>query len=335
MAFGIGPKVKVQFKREAAWANGGYTSDHCISVEDVAFETKPDIAESANMPAANATSQPWMVDNDNAGLVITTEKTDGQLTTPLDYEGLLQFIDMMYGTATFGTYGGDVSGSYVHAFTEKEFLNSMQMEVFEGGVVAGKCSLVVGVKARQMTITGKAVAGEGNILKLVMDLVAQKKTPNSTPSATLNTTVARVPVCMVDMTTGLDGTGDSPIVIRSFELTMKPTIVDKTHQGGSKYIREPIRVGLIDTRLKITREYSSDTPVTKLIAGTTGAPQLTFTKGAKIFDISMPYAKLMSASQPKPTLSDVMTQDLEWKAQWKNNYGCAITVTNTTTAALA
>ena len=334
MALRLGPKVKVQFKREAAYANGGYTSDHCIAVEDIAFESKPQMAESLNMPAAGASAQPWMVDGNQAGIVIANEITDGQMTTPLDYEGLLQFFDMIYGTSSFGTYGANVSAGppYTHTFKEAEFLNSMQMEIVEGALEGVKLALLLGVKATGLTVSGKAVAGEGSLLKLAMNFVARKKQLAQTPTASLTTTVTRQPIRMADLSAFNYGLGGETPILRGFDFIVKPTLIDKQMQGGSAYIREPIRVGLIDTRLKLSLEYQSDTAMSTLIAGTTGTPGLTFSTGANaIFSIAFSKAKLMSVSQPRPTLNDTMVQDLEWKAMWNSNYGASVVFVNTQT----
>jgi len=345
MALRIGPKVKVKFARETAgqYGTGSQTVNRCIAVEECTFESKPQIAESPNMPAAGATAQPWMVDSAQSGLLIANELTDGTLTVPLDYEGLLQFFDMIYGTGTFGTYGATVTGGsapYTHLFKEKEFLNSMQMEMVEGNADAGKVAWALGVKATDLTVSGTASPGEPSLLKLAMNFVALKKMIAQTPSdnaSPITTTSTRIPIRMADLqTTGTDfGLGGETPILRAFTFSVKPAILSKQMQGGSTYIREPIRVGLIDTRLKLSLEYASDTAVTRLIAGTVASPSMNFTFGASGFAINFSKALLMSVSQPRPTLNDCMVQDLEWKAMWYSGFGASVQFINTQAGAAA
>lgn len=344
MGLGLGIKSWVQFGREATWATA-VAATHRLGFTNCTIEAKPQIARSANMPAGNTTiaqGQPWMRDPVNAGIIVVGEYAEGNLEMPLDYDGLLQFFDLMMGTSAFGTYGASVSGAgpYTHTFQpEQELLNSMTLQIYEGGINAANVAQCLGMKGASMTITGKAAPGDAGILMLNMGLIGQQKKINQAPTAAL-ACIPRVPILFSHLNSFNDGTGSSATsILRGFEFSIKPELAAPEWQLGSAFIRQPVRKGLITTQLKLTREYANDDAIVAFKAGTiiTGNPTLLFSSGSKQFQIMFNYAKIVEAPQPRPGLSGIMLQDITYECLWDPTGigGCTITMVTAQNGAAA
>lgn len=336
MGLGLGIKSWIQFGPESAWATAA-AATHRLGFSECSIETKIVQAHSPNMPSAGVTGAAWMTDSANAGIEIVGEYAGGQLVVPMDYDGLLRFFDMVFGAGAFGTYGATVSGAgpYVHTFgPEKEFLNSLTIQIYEGGVLASNVARVVGAKVTGLTLSGKA----GSPCILTLDIIGQQKQLGQTPTAAI-TCIPRVPVHFSHITAFDDGTADSNTVLREFEFSIRPSIAAPEWRDGTKYIREPVRDGLITTTLKLVREYSSDSIITAYKAGTllTGKPSLQFASGTKAISIAFQAAKIVGAPQPKPALKGIMLQEVTYEAQWTDatNGGVSVAITTAQNAAAA
>ena len=318
MALGLGIKGFLQFGREATWGTAG-TVNHRLAYEEFVLETKPMQEFSKNMPAGGVsgapTETPWMEDSANAGMVIVGDYAEATLTCPLDYRGLLQFIDMMMGTATFGTYGAsvgtiDVHSMYTHTWAkELEKLNSITIESYET-VNLNTVSQGLGMKVLGLTLSGKA--GSGCSMQVNMGGMTKKFNQTKTGSVSA---ISRVPILMQHLAVSDDGFLASP-TIRDFTLAYKPTIAFPRWNSGSANPYEPVREGLIETTLKYTIEYQSDTIIAAYKAGTQGSPHFTFTSGYRVLDFLLNKAVIIAAPQPKPSLNGIMLQEVTWRAQW-------------------
>lgn len=338
MGLGLGIKSWIQFGRESVWAQA-VAATHRIGFSNCTIEAKPGIVHSPNMPAGNTTiaqGQPWMTDPANAGIDIASEYAAGNMTLPMDYNGLLQFFDMIYGTAAFGTYGAAVTGTgpYTHTFgPERELMNSATLQIYEGGVRASTVARVVGAKLLGLTLSGAA----GGALSLSLDVIGQQKALNLAPTAALSC-IPRVPIYFSHLTSADDGSSDGDLVLKAFELSIKPSMAAPEFRDGTKYIREPVRDGLITTTLKLTREYTSDTLITAFQAGTllTSKPSLTFSTGTYGLVITFNKAKIVAAPQPTPSLKGIMLQEVTYEAQWDTTLGgCTIAITGAQNGAAA
>ena len=341
MGLAIGVKGYVQFVREAAYG-AQLAATHRIAVESCTLEAKPQIGESQSLPAAGFSAQPWMADADNQGQYVLGEHSEGQITMPMDYDGLLQFVDMAMGTGTYGTYGAAVSGPsggvYTHVWQpEKEYLNSMCVQFYEGGV-ASNAAIFPGLKETGFTLRGTGSPGNDGLIRLTVDHIGRKRSSGA-PTGAISM-LPRVPLRMSDLTWS-DGFLDKTTgVLRDFEFTIKPAILAPVYQMGSNEIREPIRDGLISTTLKMTREYNDLSSFSKFQTGGKMAspPSLQWDEpaGAKQFKIEFQAAAIMSQPQPRPGLKGVMLVETTYKALWSGaNGGVTITAKTAQSGAAA
>lgn len=350
MSIGLGIKGAIQFGREATWATPA-TVNRRLAFLGGKIDAKPIIAISNQMPGSGI----WLPDalvsgGVSAGAEVVGEYAEGQVELYLDYEGLLQPFDMLYGGAAYGSWGatttGPSGGNYTHVFTEKEFFNSVTMEFIEGLITSGKCSQIPGAKVAAVTISVKAAGGEAGWARMTIDWVGQQKvlTQNITGAITA---VQRLPVLFSHATAFNDGSGDSGVVLREFELKITPAQTKEDRFGiGSPYILEPVRKGLVNATMKFVREYTSDTLMTAYKAGTVRAttggagnlPSITFTGAAsRSIKFECAAAILEAAPQPTPNLDGLMMQEVTWRALYDSaaGFGLKTTIINTQSSASA
>lgn len=332
MALTLGIKGYLQFAREGTYGTAA-AATHRVGFEECTLEAKPQIGETANMPAAGFASAAWMRDMNNQGQFVAGEHTEGQITLPLDYDGLLQFFDMAMGTGTYGTYGATVSGAgpYLHTFgPEKEALNSATLEWYEGGVAAN-ARLTPGCKLRGLTIRGAAAGGDAGVLRMVLDVVGQK-TSYASPTAG-QTAITRVPILFSHCNSWTDGDRDqSNGILREFEFSIKNELAAPQYVFNTTgQIREPVRDGLITTTLKMTREYTSNALTSKFSSGgkMSAPPIITFASGTKNFGITFNAASIIAQPQPRPALKGIMLIETTYKALWSGPTDGGVTLTMT------
>lgn len=320
----IAIKEFFQWAREATWATD-LATDHRMAMESLVIDTNPQIAFSKNMPAGGTTDQPWMEDSANAGAVLTNDFAEAMLIAPLDYNGNWQFIDMIMGSATYGSYGAGVTGpsggKYTHTWPyTREFMNSITIEGNEGKDQASSIVQAFGMKMLELEISGDATsAPDGAILKFKGRLGGQKKSLSGSLTSAISP-IARVPILMSHLSAFDDGSGDSAVdvLITKFSLSIKPAMAFPNFYGGSVYPREPIRSGLVEVLLKFTREYTTDALITKYQAGTLASPSMTFTSASRQFKFTLNKAVIPTggAKQPQPNLRGLMEQEVTWRCLW-------------------
>lgn len=326
MGLSIGIKGYAQFSREAVYGTA-LAATHRIAFESCTLEPKPQIGASKSMPAGGFSGAAWMPDMDNQGSFVAGEHSEGQLVMPMDYDGLLQFVDMAMGTATYGTYGAAVSGPsdgvYTHVWSpEREALNSMCLQFYEGGVDT-KARIHPGLKVTGFSLRGSNGPGDDNVVRLTVDLVG-RKSAYGTPTGAISM-LTRVPLRMIDLT-WWDGFLDKTTgVLRDFEFTIKPSLAAPIYQAGSAEIREPVRDGMIVTTLKMTREFNDLSSFSQYQAGGKMAapPTLQFDSatGGKQLLIEFQAAAIVNQPQPRPGLKGIMLVETTYQALWSGTNG--------------
>ena len=334
MALGIGIKSRIQWGLESTWATAP-TVNRAAGFESQTIDPVIGMARDPNMPGpAPGGTQPWL----QSEITPIGEKAEGQISMVLDYEGLLRFFDLIFGTGTFGTYGVTVTGTnpYTHVFSPHEFLNSLTMELLEGGIPVGQCQQLLGVKSKGLTVKATAASGEQGFLRLTNDLVAQQKKYGQTPTNSLNP-VPRIPVLMTHATAVNDGSGDSASIVRlrDFEFQMQRKILDSRWALGLAFIDEPVADGYITATMKIVREYTSISLPTALKAGTTGQPAVTFSDGnGRSVTFQLERGKVIE-SKLGISNAGVLTQTTTWEGTWApgGTFGVEVVFVNTQNAA--
>lgn len=311
----IGIKGYAQFAREATWATA-VAATHRIGFEECTLNAEPGIAESKMMVAGTLGGVGWMDDAANAGIEVVGNRAAGRLVMPMDYNGLLQFIDMIMGTATYGSYGAAVTGGgpYTHTWAlEREFLNSMTIQLGEGGVNVSTAGKYLGMKAVGLNLSCKAGLGDAGIARLAVDFVGQQRSADATPTAG-QTAIARLPIYFSHLSASDNGLSTTP-VWDSLELDIRPTIAAVPGMG-SAYIQEPLRAGKIAVTLKIVQRFIGNSALVAYQAGTliTGAPSFTFSSGSYSFAVVLNKSKIITRPAPVFGLGGLMMEEVTYKA---------------------
>lgn len=317
-----------QFGLEATWASAA-TVNRKFGFESETFECNVGLAEDPNLPG----NAGYMV----ADIVPTIEKAEGEFSMVADFEGQMRWLDLAFGTATFGTYGAAVSGSnpYTHIFTPKEFFNSITAELGKGNIAAGKIQQLLGMKAKGFSLKGTAAPGEQNFLRLTVPMLGQQMVVDQNPTGAL-TIVPRIPILMKHATTIVDGSGDAAADVRviDFSFDYNNGAVERNFAGLS-FTDEPLRGGYVVAVMKWVREYRTNTFITAYKAGTNIAPAITFADGnGRSLKIELERAKVMKCTQ-NPSGVGLMRQEIELKGTFAatSTFGAKVTAINTQAAA--
>lgn len=224
----------------------------------------------------------------------------------LTYTGLLLLLDGLFGTDTYGANGGATSGvnPYTHVFKMRSIFNSYTLQFGMGDVPTTKVERFEGAKITRATISGAS----HERLRVRLEFLAEDFSTNVTPTGSLAAPTMDC-VLMGHLSSFNDGTGTTG-QITGFEFAMENALSERDY--AADLIAEPLAGGLADASLRISQEFQSQTAIDAHIAGTTGAPSLTFTSGTKSFAISMPVAYLDEGCEPSDDGDTRMLQDLMW-----------------------
>jgi hypothetical protein len=266
-------------------------------------------------------------------IVNVLESAAGSLEGYLQYNELLLLLDGIFGTDTYGSSGGTVSGSnpWTFVFTDREFFNSYTLELIEANIPSTKCQRVLGAKFNAITISGDAAG----ICKYKIDVIGKQKQTNQTPTGALTAATPSYVLTSHGTATSVDGSGDAAAdqIIKSFEFTMQNSLDASREDVGSAQIIEPLRNGLTMARLKLTREFHTKTALDAYIAATNQNPLLNFTSGSLQFQIEMNTARIVSEEHGINTLG-IPFQTTELEAILTSTTGAKITVINTTNSTI-
>lgn len=300
---GFGSDSYIQFGRETAGNYGTVVAaTHRLGI--ISHTVKPTFAATIENPTLNA----HLVSDD---VYLKGEKAEGTITMVMGYTGMLQLIDGLFGTNTFGSSGGSTSGDgpYVHSFTPKTLLNSYTFEYIDGNIPSTKCQRTPGTKIVGMR--WNVVAGEGDnaLMQVEIDVKAKEYQVNQTPTAAL-TAVAQLPVWFDHFNVITDGSGDTTdIIMKSLGISISPKIVERFALGSSTLL-EPLRNGKIEVVYDFEREFNTISQITNLKAGSSVALVFRATSGTNYIEFRSDAAKIIDAENPVPG-EELLTQTVQ------------------------
>lgn len=319
---GMPHKGYIQFFRESTWKTAPTITKRLPYISCV---TTPDIRPLKSNTLNNVLSRTAQYAGPN--VFRTTLVLEGW------YEGLLLWLDMLMGTDTYGANGATTTGAnpYVHTYIEREFLNSMTVEIIEGNIPANQCQRLRGAKVVSGRLRWEAGFGDGAIGTLTLELLSPIYETGQAVTGSL-TAVSPLPILFHEGSTMDDGTADAAaeIVMRSAEIMIRNPVAER-FAIGSAVILEPLRNDFLVVTAAFRKEFQTKLLMDAVNAFTAGSPKLVFGSSASkriTFDIGT--ARITEYNHPVSG-RDLIVQDVTWEAErdGTNLSALKLTVENT------
>ena len=314
---GRGHKGYIQFGREPTWGVGT-PSTHRIPY--VSCDTRP---QGGFIRSEMMNLSRW-----RHGIYKGPKLYRVTVVLELWFEGMLQIIDLIQGTSTYGSNGGTTTGAnpYVHTFLGKDILNSYSIEIIEGNIPSGKCQLLTGCKIDTATLAGASGFGSDGICRLTLNALAKSYDPDQDPTASLNPVTA-LPVLFHEISSVLDGTADATAdkVLKSFEISWNNHLAERLSTSDS--ILEPVPEAVLDFTIKLQKEFQTKTLLAAYNAFTSGQPSIVFGNSAsKRITVSIPGTANITEYNHPISGGGLIMQDVTWEAFRPNNVNGPVTV---------
>lgn len=316
MAVGLGHKSFMQIGRESAYGTQT-AATHRMEIMSETVDLVPGFALDASLNDQR----------ERRGVYPAGTFWRGTIRCRMNYLGLGQLLDAVFGTDTFGdlgcTEGGSGPDAYTHEFTVLPVLNSYTIELIEGGIPdATKCVRLLGAKFRSITLHVEAAQSEAGMMTAEFEVIAKSKDDNSGAGYAYTgalTAAALEPVLFHHATTIDDGVNTTGIVARSYEIRMQqPTTEADRLSLGSTVIAEPIPSDFMTVTWRIEEDFQDYDLLDAAIAGTSGSPELVLTNASShILTIRSSEAIITSHTNP---INDygIIRSTVEWQA-WRSS----------------
>lgn len=262
---GLGHRSEIRFGKEATYG-GGATPTHKLEVVRANFP--PDIGSIPDPSLYSGVSRRGMY---QGGFLVR-----GTFVVRLNYDGMLELFRGIWGS---GASTVVETGVRDHVFKEASTLPSYEIQAIIGDIPSGRSFRLLGAKFIGCKIMGTAGQGVDAMLQAEVTVLAKDMTSNFTPTGSA-TFPALFPVLyhQASGATGVvdDGTGDSGVRVRQFEVTLEQPHTEDRFYLGSVNIDEPLRSDFIVPRWRMVQEFQTQTQYDAARAFTVGSPRLVF-----------------------------------------------------------
>ena len=264
---GLGHKSELRFGKETTFG-GGATPTHKLEIVRANFP--PDVGVLQDQALYNGVSRRGLY---QGGFLVR-----GTFVVRMNYDGMLELFRGIWGSGVSAVVGGETIVRD-HTMKEASTLPSYEIQAGTGAVPTGRSCRLQGAKFVNAKIAGTAGQGVDAMLQAEVTVLAKDMTSDFTPTGSA-AFPAILPVLyhQASGATGVvdDGTADSGVRVRQFEVTLEQPHTEDRFYMGSVNIDEPLRSDFLTARWRLVQEFQTKTQYDAARAFTVGSPRLVF-----------------------------------------------------------